>query len=461
MGVLRKDFISSLHRGLYRRLPKNYHLYLDGEYLWHKGTAKSNTVVSNAENQVAEVAYRYVCNIVYQLALYFGNVYPEKIWVYMDGERIRNKEIRPYHQLEYDVRSARRLFVEKASTIKNSHIVRLESGESELEMYLKRVKTSDLNVFVTADTDMVSICYGHEPIVYESNDVELISPTREYILSHMVDNLNHNSSITLGLSSELEKRTKNAIADDNFNYQNSERYKITDSCAWFQLSSALNKRLIGFDYSASLHRFYVRPYRTFVSLCGTDFTRPFLTPTMSINFFSASNNEIDTLNTETDTLRLMYGILYLCCKRQGTRLPQSTADTQCNINDVKLAIDSYLAYIQTGKMTESILSHRYSQPYLARKILQSMTGLLTITAPKVTEWCVHNSINVAIKNVESNLMQKINTFGVMPVEEKKCIITPNLILPVPQKKKKIDDTIPKIKSFIKPVASSIFKKSAF
>ncbi|XP_025194297.1 uncharacterized protein LOC112593917 [Melanaphis sacchari] len=175
----------------------------------------------------------------------------------MDGKRVQNKEKRN-QEFDVDVSLIRDTFKE-ACEREGYRVIQLTAGEGELQMYLQRDKSTNLNVFFTKDSDMLSILYGHAPIVTGKASVV----KRAYPVADAYTN----------------------VIDQNDDYD--KCVEVYDSCAWIECESN-NKpmRIYGFDDTVNRLKFSKLVFRTFCAMCGTDFTDPLLTPSMITGFFT-------------------------------------------------------------------------------------------------------------------------------------------------------------------------------
>lgn len=283
MGILNRGMITDkFNNGLYKRTYCNYsNLYIDGELVRFKGMTDQNKTQRNAEEAIARDGVKYLRNRVNLLESYFGKTF-DGIFVYMDGKRVHNKETRVY-DTDVDIGLIRSTFKD-ACEREHYRIVQLTSGEGELQMYLQRDKSSNRNVFLTKDSDMLSILYGHTPNY--RNEVSIVPKTCS--------------------SSDAYSN----IIDLNDDYD--KNVEVYDSCVWVECdSSNTPMRVYGFDDTVGRLRFSKLVFRTFCAMCGTDFTDSLLTPGMVGGFFTCikpeelatvNEYEIDLLDYNTDNV---------------------------------------------------------------------------------------------------------------------------------------------------------------
>lgn len=282
------QIVELLPRGLYNgQKLKVLNLYVDGEFIRFKGHFESNLTSRCPEEAIAQSSYSYLKKRILMLVNYFGKTFTNT-YIFMDGKRVQNKIERVYHSgvNDYEIRTYfKRLCSENKYTV-----VQLEDGESELHMYLKRDRHSCLNVFLTRDSDMLSILYAHKPTIVQKQDTAL-------------ECLNFNTF-------EHDKSTSE-IEDQN-DYYNSGDWLITDSCVWalcdmqktiLGVSSNVPFKMIGFDFAEELFGYNALVWRIYCILCGTDFTPPlFTSTTRKIVMQNMRNEELEFLNKITKNI---------------------------------------------------------------------------------------------------------------------------------------------------------------
>lgn len=413
MGITHHDFVENFS-GLYKQNPQMININIDGEYLWWKGVNSENLSISNSEDRIAKTSYDYLLKLINMIRKQFGCVIYEII-IYMDGARVNNKEHR-YNAatLKFDITSARKNFIQLCRQINNCKIVQLDIGEAELQMYKNRNVNIELNVFVTADTDMLSICYGHKSTISE----KLLELKGEITLSQSNRNgLANTENIDLPmLLSETKTRTVTPMFDDNFNY--SEKYNVVDSCVWLRIAK-WKLHLIGFDFSERIHKFKVNVFRVFLGMCGNDFIKPIITNTMSLTFLSSTDRERENLNIIEDhnLFDIITGVLYTICKSNilnviGKKDPVPFKLPSGFRGRKNLKKDSivehfkmYLDYIDAGFMSNVELNRKFNNSLVANHTFQAMipeNKNKKLTSRLVYTWCTMNSIFKAIKNVHDN-----------------------------------------------------------
>lgn len=284
------EIISLFERGLYSAKPARYIISVDGELLLYKGMTQDNLSRRSAEEHIAVDSYNYLINLCAKIEQMMEQQQQQqphkriehKIVVYMDSvtERVMNKKIRTQQICSLDSRLMRNIFITMCE--RNGHIFVEQLGkgsESELQMYILRDKQCPLNIFITNDSDFISIAYNHQPI--------------------------YTTSITLR---DIKMRTvvDNSIIDQNFTYENCD--KVTDSCLWIKCCSSKNTiRCYGLDLNTRLVGFSTTAFRLLVALCGTDFTTNILTSSMIRNIVSYVRQNVQSVEIN----RLVYA---MCAK---------------------------------------------------------------------------------------------------------------------------------------------------
>lgn len=329
-----QKLLEKLRRGVYRNddSVQRYNIYVDGELMRYKGMVSSNMARHNACEAIATTGFDYMMSLVRHIESRMP-LPATKVIVYMDGQqRVRNKVVR-VHTHQFDVDMIRNIFKGKC-LLNDIEIVELVEGESELQMYLQRDRLSDLNIFVTSDSDMISITYGHEPSTELAFD-------------------------DLRLREGDEGNDGGRIVDLNANYvmESSSSPPVRDSCLWVNCS--YHTVAIGCDYSVQRLRLHRSKFLVFVGMCGTDFTDNVLTETMIAGVLKASDHEIDYINERLlDVDVIVCALVYLGVKYGGTLKPMKRIDggekkaDGGGFNTYISNIQQYMAYIETGVMMD-------------------------------------------------------------------------------------------------------------
>ena len=367
MGIQNfKSIFYKCQRGLYFNKPKSWNIYVDGDLMMYKGCLSKNKFITNSEEYVTRYAIDYLSKCICILKNEFDEKYLQKIYIYFDGKRVLNKNERPKIST-FDLPIIKKMFIASCSVAftdsEKFEICKLQEGEAELQMYLQRDKNVNLNVFLTFDSDMLSICFDHEPnLIYNQQQQQQY---QDYYFFEKIKklkpiNINDNSICS--------------ITDLNYVY-NDEYYKnliIKDSCVWFTKINK-NYHLVGFDYCKNFVGFNSIVFRTFVGLCGTDFTSSLLTDTM-INFFinnvkEADKNFLNDLSekysSSSKDLRILVLFIFIFCfmGNEKLRLKQIYKNTtdgfgfdsfNFKFSHLTDGLETYRFYIESGKMNKMI-----------------------------------------------------------------------------------------------------------
>lgn len=319
-------FIEVLKQGMFNRDASNYTIYVDGELMRYKGMVTTNLSLHNACEAIANTSFDFMMNMVRNIELMLP-MRANEIIVYMDGQkRVRNKVVRTTCN-QFDTELIRNLFKSKC-LLNNLKIVELETGESELQMYLQRNRSNDLNVFLTSDSDMIAIVYDHTPV------------TKSYdLLTTRRDNL------------DMQER----IINENLIYT-TECEPVRDSCLWVNCSYKVIA--IGCDFSSHRMRFDRRVFLIFVAMCGTDFTQSILTETLIAGILAMSDEDVRRVNEQCQSVfRVIQALVYFGVQNGGTlkpynrrQLPTKTLST--SLLDYVDNISYYVEYIDTGVMPD-------------------------------------------------------------------------------------------------------------
>lgn len=361
--------LERLQYGLYNRLTAHdYTIYVDGELMRYKGMVDTNLSLHNACEEIAKTSFAYMMGMIRHIEEMMSPFKPNEIIVYMDGEhRIANKIVRSSSsRMNVDIKMVRGFFIKycEMSNSRNMRVENLKSGESELQMYLNRKRENNVNIFLTSDSDMITILYGHEPI---------------------------------GCTDKLSTQ----IDDDDVNYRISSKNKIytllhndiRDSCLWINCNN--RSMAIGCDFSHRILRLNKLHFRTFTAICGTDFTQNLLTETMIKAVLDASDEDITLINRQSTLENIIKIIMFIGMKNGGTLKPMKRYDCQISyslydyIDNVKF----YLEYIENGIMTEKIFTN-VDTSTLCRNIFNELGYPSRIfRKSQLVQWCRMKNLN--------------------------------------------------------------------
>lgn len=356
-------------RGHYNRYARTYKIYVDGELISYKGYNSVSTVQANAEDAIAGGSIEYLSRLVDKINRYL----PGKLIgvnIFMDGcIRVGNKRVKRTC-MNADIHLVRRYFKE-ACKKHEYNLIELDEGEAELEMYLQRDKTSDLNIFVTEDSDMLSICYGHMPdFLKDRNDVCIEVPLN-------FDNPN--------------------VIDHNCVYAMSS--DVRDSCVWVKQREGV-LIMIAFDEKMLMIGYNVTSFRVFAALCGTDFTESFLTKSMAKALLRVSVEEKKKVNELTDIREIAATLMYLGTRYYGHwKINVAKASLfDSNLSHFSYSVYRYIIYVSTGKMFET--KHLdLNVPAIVYELLQrTYDEGLTFNPQMYRRWCTMHDIPHILKN---------------------------------------------------------------
>lgn len=293
-----------------------YKINIDGSLLNFKGLCAIKYAKSQLEMHIANLSIKYVNKKIRNIQDMIGKPAKEII-IYMDGKRTKNKR-QNKSDLKHDVRLAHKYFIELCK--KNSYtVIQLEEGESELWMYLKRDKLINLNVFITDDSDFLSITYSHQPNVKKYT-------TLMRNKSSMYDILNH-----------------------NYNY--AENTKVFDSCLWIKCGKK-KTQAIGLDFASI--GFNLRTFRILVALCGTDYTDNLFPMTGIKGILTTSIDEKERINNLINIHEIISFLLILSIKYGGSIKNKDKDQKLCcySLIDLPKTMFMYNHYISTGEMID-------------------------------------------------------------------------------------------------------------
>lgn len=388
--------VNALRHGSYNRQMKRYKINVDGEVIRYKGMVEANLTQHNAEEKIAITSFDYMQRVLKHIYLMIGSL-PEEILIYMDGTRVSNKET-TRADFRFNANIIRSIF--KSMCIEHGFTINeLQYGESELQMYLMRDKTVNLNVFLTSDSDMISICYGHRP-----------------------------KTATNLFTDKNDDRNKNFehIADANTIYENGN--EIYDSCLWVNCNRTISA--ISFDFVEDTFGYTPYAFRIFIALCGTDFTNSLLTESMMRGVLSANTIDIEYINSLTDINQIAACFQMLGIRGGGTikrssnssiKSPAKQSITYTTIspgcimesrkintnqfdkNIIEKAIQMYVDYVTTGNMSEERIP-RPDMSDVCRQYLYAMKGQNSVFVKKTLQtWALNTPLQTAVAALDQYL----------------------------------------------------------
>lgn len=418
MGIQHGSQLSLLFQnGKYRQHPKRYVVSLDGELLRYRGMVACNTTARDAETKIAESSVAVTVRLVRQLKQFFRTD-PAEVRVYMDGDvRVSNKTTdRPVFRFNAEI--IRREYAEGCRR-NGMKVIQLHVGEAELQMYLKRDREADLNVFVTDDSDFMSIAYGHLP---------------RQIHAGPLRSLDNACPVPKEVARDNQGYEEQAVRDANVRYDSAIQVRIRDSCVWVRNGTATKSWsrptvagkqaarnnsepqqhssvmiFHGMDHSQNLVNLGVLQFRIFCALCGTDFTAPMFTRTAAVAIGNAPASEKRFLQNLQDPVEIAAGLLLLAVYRGATLKRNEQCGTfTCGdpLVSLRFALLRYCSYMETGVMDETAMPK--PPMYAAQnEMLRQMKGDDERMKQKLKMWCAKSWINPGPAELVARLSKKL------------------------------------------------------
>lgn len=368
MGILNGNVIlSKFHKGLYNRNAKNYEIYVDGELMRYKGMTSENLVKHDAEHGVAYTALAYLCKLIDSLKRHFGKP-ADKVTVFMDGQRVTNKLTRAT-TLQIDANLVRVLFVNGCVNAGMS-VNNLVYGESELQMHMKHNKEQSLIVYITCDTDLLSILYGHKPTISDEL-IDFRKSNDNYDQQQQQQQQIDVNDCPYVISTSTSSNECNVFQDSNLIYE-TNRMDIKDSIVWLNCAKDVVV-LYGMDNTICNGKFEPLVFRTFMAVCGTDFTPSAFTNSMIANIFNVDYEDLKFVNKLTDVFDIFVCLLVIGYKSGGV-LKQKNKPRNSNVQRQEFVdmINYYIVYVTTGIMTDCCIPQP-PMAWLTRYILWCST----------------------------------------------------------------------------------------
>jgi hypothetical protein len=400
MGIKNRNGIMDKIGGIgtYHKKAPNYTIYVDGELIRYKGMVSVNLSKHCCEEPIAATSFEFLKNTLQKIQLKMLNKQWDSVVVYMDGARVQNKVYRAHPELNFDASLVRKLFKEMCIHTGGYEVIELQYGESELQMYLQRDKLNPLNIFVTSDSDMISICYDHKVKIFP------IDKPQEEILNELENNDESNCIPIADIVDFTVKENvlnyfdKKGIYDYN-DYYDTRRYNVYDSCAWYHCGSNQTK-IIGFDTVCAKLQYEPHVFRTFLANCGTDFTEHLFTNSMIDGILSGvTYDERKYINKLDNSCEISAALLFLAIRGKGVILRNKNNGKPFDLHGFKKSIDMYKEYIKTGKMCKDIIPHP-NLPLLCRHFIYAMKAGNdeTFVQKALQQWSKRISLEEAIEN---------------------------------------------------------------
>lgn len=366
--------ISHIRHGLYHKNAKNYNIYVDGELMRYRGMIEENLSKNNAEEAIAITSFDFLKRTIKNIEEMMG-CRAQIVKVYMDGARVANKETnRP--RIHHNVALIRRLF--KLYCGMNAYdVMELSKGESELQMYLRRDTNAELNVFLTNDSDMISICYGHTPHIESENQ---FTPTEHTIFT--------------------DRMYAVSIDDCNQNYP--KNVVVRDSCVW--VNCGRDVMAIGFDFISERLLFSPKIFRTLIAFCKTDFTDGLYSESMIGAIMLADDDSKAFVNTLHD-INEIGAVLQVLGLKYGGQIKRNTNNKQATFDagNISKAVAMYIQYIETGYMPDAEMP-RNDMALACRHYLYAMRNQDDCFTLKALQcWAASVDLAETIKNMRMHL----------------------------------------------------------
>lgn len=168
MGILRiKPIHQQLACSINELQGKRINLYIDAMINLFAGVTAGNVALDNCSAIISNIAIDGIDKIIKKIKR-MTNV--NKIIIYFDGKRPASKNTtsesrRNNMKLPYqDYKNTKNQLIEACNVFVENYDAQIESldiGEAEVEMFLNR-NPKIPSVFVTRDTDMISLCYNYQ-----------------------------------------------------------------------------------------------------------------------------------------------------------------------------------------------------------------------------------------------------------------------------------------------------------
>lgn len=386
MGILNGNVIASnFKNGLYNRTPESYDVYVDGELMRYKGMTSDNLTRHDAEHGIANSSFQYLCRLIRQLEEHL-NKRPNRVIVYMDGKRVTNK-VSHTTDFQLDASLIRTLFI-RLCIEAGMFVNHLDQGESELQMHIKHDKEQPLTVYITCDTDLISILYGHKPMI-NNKRVDF----RKYVTD------NDNQVCIAECPYVIVNKMPNKFQDSNLIYAKTAECNIKDSIVWLNCVKD-NIVLYGMDNTMANMPLNPVAFRSFMALCGTDFT-PQAFPLSYVNgLLKIDKSDAEEINALSDHFDIFSALLLVGYKNKGSlKRKQNSKFINVNRSTIAIMLIYYIDYVTTGVMTDNAIPQP-SMSWLTRYIIWCATGGRSFKTKRAqVRYIVESKIADLLRNV--------------------------------------------------------------
>lgn len=408
MGISKGSFFYKLFKhGLYQKKPKIVRIHVDGENIWYKGCVSEGMNAVNVESEIANIAHMYLVSLKLEIEQLLGlkSIDPENVFIWMDGARNIYKENRDY-VLKFDKRVVRKEFT---SLLKfyGYQIKQLNEGESELIMYHDRNKKFplncdtydyssekleevevDLNVFISNDSDMFSICYNHRPKTTES--FETISLVSTDPITHL------------------------RFIDSNYTYP--DYLKVTDSCVWIS-TNPRSVQVIGFDFCQDRLHLNPKPFQILTIMCGNDYYRKHMLSNTSIESIidfiitksDQTRNFLQFINSLDDCIEVCVMFLFIAIYNNSSLVKMDKNDfLNPDLKNFYFIINRYINYIESKSMYLYSPQETKASSVVKFLILNMMNEMDCIKFPTLkmrTQWAKNKSFTSVLNDFRSSILK--------------------------------------------------------
>ena len=441
--------------------PRLYNIIIDGEIMRYKGFLDNVMHNAGAEHVIATISTDCTVKIVNEIEQLLTKGTRNEVLIYMDGKRVSHKFHRPTMNHDVDMALIRTLYTDRCIN-QGYRVIALKEGEAELNMYTRRFTDRgvlfdtdglpldgtkvpvDLNVFITGDSDFLSICYGHLPMNSNCTNLEKFDRTALIMAGYPIEYSK--------ASYEMDHTNKNrSLFSNSYN----DDITLRDSALWVRTrNGALTNQMYGMDGISDVFGFTIPAFRIFIAMCGTDFTKPILTKTMIQSIMNSHKSDRDLINDLTRTYNpfmmeneIQYSKIYAAFLFMGIKYRQATikklsditarqpfecntpADTANALNEfVSTYLRMYLTYIATCKVLPAPrfpdMGHvlRYYLYAMRGGLSEPCIGKLNITAG-IKKWAENITLEKALENFTQHFGEfPITDLGQPKTKEPKVVI---------------------------------------
>lgn len=345
--------------------PKTCGIYVDGEFMRYRGYVSNNLTSDNAEVNCANTAFYRLEKVLTEIFDLFPNAI-KTVVIYFDGKRPETKVIRQ-NAFNIDQKTERDLF--KGFCSKKYEIKQLDTGESEKMMFFERNMENDANIFVTGDSDILSIAYSDKML-------DETEPT--FFEGQILANLDNTITV------------RNNPVKDSIMW-----YRVMENCA-----------LYGLDFICHEYGLKKLPMTVLIGMQQTDYTNGLFTKSMLASTCKVLTMEpklVEEINKMDKIMDIMGAFYYVCVQSNFTFKKSNEVGGSCDYMDAVNTVNSYVSYI-VNKIPEEFMVFTKCNCYTIGVIfLSALSGFRVLDFVKAKKYLSILPLDESIVRLNENI----------------------------------------------------------